>query len=169
MAWKLFLARARVTLITQSDYVRRGIRFGIEEWRSNNWQWERFGEMVPVKNLDLWRRIDRALVYHDVDLKRWRADAAHSLQSSRRSDTFLATEDKEHETANPTVERTREKKKRFSFTRASSSHDETETVESSYTEPEYEESQFEVNEQFAAQKFEQTDPSQLDSVFEAKN
>jgi ribonuclease HI len=68
---------SRVTLVTASDYVRRGIRDGIEEWRENGWQWERFGEMVPVKNLDLWRRIDRALGYHDVELKRWRVDAAH--------------------------------------------------------------------------------------------
>lgn len=68
---------SRVTLVTASDYVRRGIRDGIEEWRENDWQWERFGEMVPVKNLDLWRRIDRALGYHDVELKRWRVDAAH--------------------------------------------------------------------------------------------
>lgn|GEM_PF-1289186 len=69
---------ARITLVTGSDYVRRGIRFGLEEWRANNWQWERFGEWVPVKNLDLWRRIDRALAYHTVELKYWRVDPAHS-------------------------------------------------------------------------------------------
>ncbi len=48
---------AQVTLLTASDTIRRGIDHGLDEWRDNDWQWESFGEMVPVKNLDLWRRI----------------------------------------------------------------------------------------------------------------
>jgi ribonuclease HI len=67
---------AQVTLLTASDTIRRGIHFGLDEWRDNDWQWESFGEMVPVKNLDLWRRIDRALSYHDVEVRRWRVDPA---------------------------------------------------------------------------------------------
>ena len=41
-----------VTLVTDSRYVNGGLQFGLEEWRSNGWRWERFGEMVPIKNLD---------------------------------------------------------------------------------------------------------------------
>ena len=50
---------ARVTLVTPSKYVNRGIAQGLPEWRHNGWQWEHFGEMVPVKNRDLWQRVDR--------------------------------------------------------------------------------------------------------------
>ena len=57
---------AHVWLATSSRYVQQGIAFGLDEWRDNDWRWECFGRLVPVKNLDLWRRIDRALQYHEV-------------------------------------------------------------------------------------------------------
>jgi ribonuclease HI len=56
----------QVTLFTASNYVREGIRYGLEDWRRDDWQWESFGEMVPVRNDDLWRRIDRTLKFHEV-------------------------------------------------------------------------------------------------------
>lgn len=60
---------SHVTLWTSSRYVRRGLAYGIEEWRRNDWTWESFGEMVPVKNGDLWRRLDRALRFHRLDVR----------------------------------------------------------------------------------------------------
>lgn len=63
---------SRVTLVTASSYVSRGIRFGITEWRENDWMWERFGKMTPVKDGDLWRRVDQALRYHQVECRTWR-------------------------------------------------------------------------------------------------
>jgi ribonuclease HI len=65
---------ARVTLVTKSRYVSRGFRRGLEEWRNNGWRWECFGRMVPVKNADLWQRIDRALNYHRLECRTWRFD-----------------------------------------------------------------------------------------------
>ncbi len=67
---------SRVTLITPSRYVSRGLRFGLEQWRDNDWQWERFGEMTRIRNWDLWQRIDRALRYHEVECRVWRLDLA---------------------------------------------------------------------------------------------
>lgn len=75
---------SRVTLVTSSMYVREGIRHSIVEWRSNGWKWERFGEMVPVKNCDLWLRIDRAMRYHQIDCRVWRFDQPHSLPNSTK-------------------------------------------------------------------------------------
>lgn len=69
---------SRVTLVTPSQYVSRGIRNGLAAWRESNWQWERFGKMAPVKNHDLWQRIDQALQYHSVDCRTWRFDAPAS-------------------------------------------------------------------------------------------
>ena len=48
---------SRVTLVECSDYVWKGVRYGLPEWRSNGWRWEFFGQMVPVKNSDLWQRL----------------------------------------------------------------------------------------------------------------
>jgi ribonuclease HI len=69
---------ARVTLVTPSKYVNRGIAQGLPEWRHNGWQWEHFGEMVPVKNRDLWQRVDRALGFHQVQCRSWRFDLPHA-------------------------------------------------------------------------------------------
>jgi len=68
---------SRVTLVTPSKYVNRGIAYGLSEWRSNGWQWEHFGQMVPVKNRDLWQRVDRALEYHQLECRTWRFDLPH--------------------------------------------------------------------------------------------
>ncbi|MBS0210724.1 MAG: hypothetical protein JSS27_17410 [Planctomycetes bacterium] len=68
---------SRVTLVTRSKYVRRGIAYGLDEWRANDWTWECYGEMVPVKNRDLWQRLDRAMAFHQIELRTSRVDTAH--------------------------------------------------------------------------------------------
>ena len=68
---------SNVTLFTPSKYVNRGIAYGLEEWRRNDWTWECFGEMVPVKNGDLWQRIDRALSFHRIEFRGYRFDGPH--------------------------------------------------------------------------------------------
>ena len=73
---------SRVTLVTPSRYVSRGIKFGLEHWRSSGWRWESFGVYVPVKNGDLWQRVDQALKIHDVTCRRWRIDQDHLQEGS---------------------------------------------------------------------------------------
>ncbi len=68
---------SRVTLVTQNRYIRAGLDHGLDEWRDNAWRWERFGRLVPVKNRDLWQRVDRALQCHEVECRPVRFDAAH--------------------------------------------------------------------------------------------
>ena len=65
---------SRVTVVTTSRYVSRGFLFGLQDWRANGWRWERFGEMTPIKNRDLWQRIDRAMQFHQVECRVWRFD-----------------------------------------------------------------------------------------------
>ena len=62
---------SKVTLITPSRFIGRGIRKGISLWKEQSWQWERYGVMVDVKNADLWKRIDRAKVFHSVECRVW--------------------------------------------------------------------------------------------------
>lgn len=61
---------AAVTVVTDSDYVHHAFDFGLREWRQNDWKWERFGEWVPIANDDLWRRLNRACEYHQVQCRR---------------------------------------------------------------------------------------------------
>jgi ribonuclease HI len=81
---------SRVTLLTRSRYVRRGIRRELNHWRDRRWRWERFGKLVPIRDHDLWQRVDRALQYHQVECCAWsndHADAAGNMalgQSGRR-------------------------------------------------------------------------------------
>ena len=69
---------SRVTLLTPSRYVARGLRFGINAWRETHWQWEHFGSMAPIKNADLWRRVGTAMEFHDLQCRMWRFDAAEA-------------------------------------------------------------------------------------------
>ena len=67
---------SHVTILTESKYVRHGFGFGLREWRQNNWRWERFGDLVPISNDDLWRRLDRASQFHQVHCRqRQRGDS----------------------------------------------------------------------------------------------
>ena len=68
---------SHVTLVTSSAYVWKGFRHGLDEWRRNGWQWEYYGEMVPVKNGDLWQRVDRAMRFHQVECRSLRFDPPH--------------------------------------------------------------------------------------------
>ena len=45
---------ARVTLVSAGRSISRGVRYGVAQWRENDWQWERYGKLTPVKNGDLW-------------------------------------------------------------------------------------------------------------------
>ncbi len=58
---------SRVTLVTTSRYVSRGLQFGLSEWRESDYCWEHFGSVQPIRNADLWRRIDHALQFHQIN------------------------------------------------------------------------------------------------------
>jgi len=53
-----------VDLFTDSTYVRDGITKWILNWKKNGW---RTAAKKPVKNEDLWKRLDAALAPHDVE------------------------------------------------------------------------------------------------------
>ena len=68
---------SHVTILTTNRYVREGLLRGLPEWRENGWEWECFQHRVPVKNHDLWKRVDRALQFHTVDCRILRMDPPH--------------------------------------------------------------------------------------------
>ena len=54
----------KVNLHTDSTYLRDGITKWIHNWKRNNW---RTSAKKPVKNVDLWQRLEEAIERHDID------------------------------------------------------------------------------------------------------
>ena len=65
---------SRVRLTTDSQYVKRGVTEWMARWRRNGW---RTAERNPVKNRELWERLDRALGEHQVDWHWVRGHSGH--------------------------------------------------------------------------------------------
>jgi ribonuclease HI len=61
-----------ITVVTDSAYVKNGIAGWIEGWKRNGW---RTADRKPVKNEDLWRRLDDARARHRV---RWEWIKGHA-------------------------------------------------------------------------------------------
>ena len=64
-----------VRVTTDSTYVRDGITRWIHTWKRNGW---RTASKKPVKNADLWQRLDQALEGHDVDWHWVKGHAGHA-------------------------------------------------------------------------------------------
>ncbi len=62
----------RVVLTTDSEYVRRGITEWIHQWKLRGW---RTSKKEPVKNQDLWQRLDDEVLQHQLE---WRWIKGHS-------------------------------------------------------------------------------------------
>jgi len=65
-----------VELHTDSQYVKNGITSWIHNWKRNGW---RTADKKPVKNEDLWRRLDEALAIHNVDWRWVKGHAGHDM------------------------------------------------------------------------------------------
>ncbi len=74
---------SRVTAYGCSRYLRHGITYGLPEWRDNGWQWERFSQLVPIKNVELWQRLDRAMQIHQLAFGVRRVDPPHGGPNER--------------------------------------------------------------------------------------
>ncbi|XOV77916.1 MAG: ribonuclease HI [Aestuariibacter sp.] len=61
-----------VTLTTDSQYVRKGITEWISNWKRRDW---RTADKKPVKNKDLWQRLDKATESHKIQ---WNWVKGHS-------------------------------------------------------------------------------------------
>lgn len=104
---------SRVTLVTTSRYVFRGMQYGLTEWRENDYTWEHFGTVQPIRNADIWRRIDRTLSYHKVQC-RWISQDQPEDSNKPEDDEELpidAPKELEHfATVNQTVNETKQEK-----------------------------------------------------------
>jgi len=64
----------RVTLYTDSKYLMLGITEWMENWKNNGW---RTANRKPVKNMDLWQRLDVLMVRHKVRFQWVKGHSGH--------------------------------------------------------------------------------------------
>ena len=64
----------RVRLATDSTYVRNGITQWLAGWKRRGWK---TADRKPVKNVDLWMRLERAASPHDVEWMWVKGHAGH--------------------------------------------------------------------------------------------
>lgn len=63
-----------VVLTTDSEYVRKGITEWLPQWKRRGW---RTAAKQPVKNVDLWQRLEAAAAQHRVDWRWIRGHTGH--------------------------------------------------------------------------------------------
>ncbi len=64
----------RVQLYTDSMYLRDGITRWLPAWKARQW---RTADKKPVKNVDLWQRLEAAAAPHEIDWRWVRGHAGH--------------------------------------------------------------------------------------------
>jgi len=63
-----------ITVVTDSAYVKGGITAWLFGWKKNGWK---TSTKKPVKNVDLWQRLDTAQARHDVTWEWVKGHAGH--------------------------------------------------------------------------------------------
>lgn len=66
--------RSTITIVTDSSYVKDGISGWIHGWKRNGWK---TAAKKPVKNAELWQRLDAARLAHDVSWEWVKGHAGH--------------------------------------------------------------------------------------------
>lgn len=63
---------SELRIFTDSEYVRRGITEWVKSWKARGWK---TADRKPVKNQDLWERLDELVIPHKIE---WRWVKGHS-------------------------------------------------------------------------------------------
>ncbi len=75
---------SRVRIVTDSKYVMQGITEWLPGWKRRGWQ---TAQKKPVKNVDLWQRLDELVQSHEVE---WRWVRGHSGEEGNELADALA-------------------------------------------------------------------------------
>ena len=78
MALKKIKSKSEITIYTDSRYVKDGITEWIKKWKLNNWK---SSNKKPVKNKDLWVKLDNHCQKHNVSWKWVKAHAGNKLNN----------------------------------------------------------------------------------------
>jgi ribonuclease HI len=66
-----------VTLYADSSYVLQGMSQWMSGWKKRGWKRKDGSKLVPVKNIELWQRLDELLQVHRVHPEHVKGHAGH--------------------------------------------------------------------------------------------
>ncbi len=89
MALEALKEPCRVHFYTDSEYLQKGITEWLRTWKRNHWQ---TSAKKPVKNQDLWQRLDAAVQRHDIE---WHWTRGHAGDKLNERVDKLATQARE--------------------------------------------------------------------------
>ncbi len=75
MALETLERPSQITIVTDSAYVKNGVTGWIHGWKRNGWK---TAAKKPVKNAELWQRLDEAQARHEVEWKWIKGHAGHA-------------------------------------------------------------------------------------------
>ena len=67
----------RIELFTDSEYVRKGLSDWMAGWKRNGWKRRENGSLKPVKNAELWQKLDELIAIHSVKFTRVAGHSGH--------------------------------------------------------------------------------------------
>ena len=67
----------RVELVTDSEYVGKGLTEWLPKWKRNGWRRKARGQKADIKNEELWRRLDELASRHQVQFTHVRGHSGH--------------------------------------------------------------------------------------------
>ena len=66
--------KCKIVITTDSNYVKNGITDWIRSWKNNGWK---TAKKSPVKNKELWIKLDSLVANHDIDWKWIKGHSGH--------------------------------------------------------------------------------------------
>ena len=66
-----------VELLTDSEYVRKGLSEWMAGWKRNGWQRRERGKLKPVANVELWQALDELVAKHQLKFTRVAGHSGH--------------------------------------------------------------------------------------------
>ena len=83
MALETLERASKITVVTDSAYVKNGVTGWIHGWKRNGWK---TAAKKPVKNVELWQRLDEAQARHNVTWEWVKGHAGH--EGNERADAL---------------------------------------------------------------------------------
>ena len=79
-----FKEKSKFEIFTDSKYLKDGIESWIHKWKQNGWK---TSNKKPVKNRDLWVKLDEKIIYHEI---KWNWVKGHANNEFNEKADFLA-------------------------------------------------------------------------------
>lgn len=67
----------RVHVVTDSAYVKNGITQWMANWKRRGWKRKTSKGLAPVKNVDLWQKLDSLISRHETSFEQVKGHAGH--------------------------------------------------------------------------------------------